>query len=115
MTKERLKRTPFFRGFAVVAETNVLDTDSACQILGETLNEQTGANVSTLLERVVIDAKSSVLYFSVVMSCGRHRIERDIIEEVPHGTWNPYKFEKAVIEAAEVMLQQLKNEAGKLN
>ena len=115
MMKERLKRTPFFRRVAVVAETDVMDTLDVEHILGETLNEQTGANVSTCLEHVVIDTKVASLHFSVVMSCGSHRIERNFIVAIVHGKWNPYDFEQSVLNLAEVMLQQLKNEAAKQN
>jgi hypothetical protein len=115
MKKERLKQTPFFRRSAVVAETNILNTLDVEEILGETLNEQTGANVSTILEHVVIDTTVASLHFTVVMSCGSHRIERNFIAAIVHGKWNPYDFEQSVVNLAEVMLQQLKNEAAKLN
>lgn len=99
----------------MVAETNILNTLDVEHILGETLNEQTGANVSTCLEHVVIDEKVASLHFSVVMTCGSHRIERNFIVAVPHGRWAPYEFEKSVVNLAEHMLEALKNEAAKQN
>lgn len=92
-----------------------VDTDDVEHLLGLTLNEHTGANVSTILERVVIEMTLASLHFSVVVSRGAARIEKNFVCAFSHGKYDPVEFEKSVKHLAEILLSELKTEAGKNN
>ena len=99
----------------MVAESTDVDSEVIESLLGLTLNEETGAGVSTCLERVVVEKTVSSLHFSVVMTVAGARVERMFVCAFVHGKFYRDEFETSVKNLAKILLKQLKTDAARNN
>ena len=74
----------------MVAESTDVDSEVIENLLGLTLNEETGAGVSTCLERVVVEKTVSSLHFSIVMTIAGARVERMFVCAFAHGKFESF-------------------------
>jgi hypothetical protein len=92
----------------MVSYSKRIDSDVIEQILGETLQEETGADVDTCLESVVVEGKFATLVFQCVLTTSAATITRNFGCYFHLGRFSASQWEDSVRNLAKVLLEELK-------